>query len=277
MFEQQDAIVRLLEDDDQDTVTLVKQQLAESGPEALPDLRELLANARDETIARHLLDVIGEIDSRTAMEELTQVCPTLEENADLEPINWLLARALLPGVDVSTYSARLNQWARELDDLHAVQRTGAERVQALGYFLGVRLGFRGNSRNYYAAENSLLPRVIDTRHGIPISLTLLYILIGQRCGVVVEGINFPGHFLARHDGVLFDPFERGRIIGLSECRQILARQKLEFQPEHLAPADSVMMFRRILANLLYVYQSDGDTEQAALITMWIHALERKTA
>jgi len=274
MFEQRDAIVRLLQDNDPGTVKLVKEQLIGRGAGALPSLQDLLASADDETVARHVLDVIGEIDSRAAIDELTRLCPELSERDDIEPLNWLLARALLPGIDVRTYVSQLNRWARELGDLRAAQRTGTERVQAMSYFLGVRLGFRGNSRNYYAAENSILPRVIDTRHGIPISLTLLYMLIGRRCGVQVDGINFPGHFLARHEGVLFDPFERGRVIGISECRQILARQKVELQPRHMMAAGPVAMFRRILANLLYVYQNEGGAGQAARITGWIHALER---
>jgi regulator of sirC expression with transglutaminase-like and TPR domain len=103
---------------------------------------------------------------------------------------------------------------------------------------------------------------------------VLYILIGQRCGLHVEGINFPGHFLARHDGVLFDPFERGRILGIPECRDILARQKLELQPGHLETAAPIAIARRILANLLYVYQSDEDIEAAGRVTTWLHALDR---
>ena len=99
-------------------------------------------------------------------------------------------------------------------------------------------------------------------------------LVAGRCGLRVDGINFPGHFLARHDGVLFDPFERGRIIGLPECRQILARQKLELQPNHLEAATPIAMARRILANLLYVYQSEENRESAGSVTAWLHALER---
>jgi regulator of sirC expression with transglutaminase-like and TPR domain len=99
-------------------------------------------------------------------------------------------------------------------------------------------------------------------------------LIGRRSGLRVEGINFPGHFLARHDGVLFDPFERGRIIGIPECRQILARQKLELQPSHLETATPLAIARRILANLLYVYQSEEEAEDAGKVTAWLHALDR---
>lgn len=273
MFEQKDAIVRLLRDDDPFTVSLVKQQLAEKGAMAIPSLEDLLT-VDDEAVTRHVRDVLGQIDAHTAIAELTRLTPRFPEHGDIESACWLLARALLPGVDVCTYSTQLDEWAASIGNLRSVH--GAERrVQILARFLGNDLGFRGNTSDYYNPDNSLLPRVMDGRLGIPISLTLLYMLIGNRCRVLVEGINFPGHFLARHDGVLFDPFQRGRVIGISECRQILSRQKLELQPSHLEAASSLAMLRRILANLLYVYQNDGDAEQAARITGWIHALERK--
>jgi len=277
MFQQKDAIVRLLRDDDPLTVSLVKQQLAESGREAIASLEDLL-RIDDETVTRHVRDVLGQIDARAAAEAFTELCPVFPVHGDItniEAANWLLARALLPGVDVRAHASQLAEWARELGDLREREDDPRARVERLAEFLGGQLEFRGNTDDYYNADNSLLPTVMESRLGIPISLTLVYMLVGARCGVTVEGINFPGHFLARHDGVLFDPFERGRIIGIPECRQILARQKLELQPNHLEAADAVAMLRRMLANLLYVSQNQGDMEQAAVISGWIRALERK--
>ena len=163
-------------------------------------------------------------------------------------------------------SALLDEWAEQLANYRSPDDTAEDRVRALAHFLGGQLGFHGNTEDYYNPDNTLLPRAIETRMGIPITLTLLYMLVAGRCGLRVDGINFPGHFLARHDGVLFDPFERGRIIGLPECRQILARQKLELQPNHLEAATPIAMARRILANLLYVYQSEENRESAGNVT-----------
>ncbi len=58
--------------------------------------------------------------------------------------------------------------------------------------------------------------------GIPITLTILYRMVGARAGMKVEGINLPGHFIARHGEVYFDPFHRGRILTKADCEEILA-------------------------------------------------------
>jgi regulator of sirC expression with transglutaminase-like and TPR domain len=273
MFTQKEAIVKLLRDEDQRTVDLVKEQLAQQGCAALPSLQDLLS-MYDARVTEHVKDVMGRIDAGAASEELGRRCETFAEHGDLEELCWLLARSMIPGTEVDEWRALLDQWSRQVGQYRGAEDTAEDRVRLLAHFLGGQLGFRGNTEDYYNADNTLLPRVMTTRLGIPITLTLLYMLIGQRCGLRVEGINFPGHFLARHDGVLFDPFERGRIIGIPECKEILARQKLELMPSHLETATPIGIARRILANLLYVYQSDEDVDAAGRVTGWLHALER---
>jgi regulator of sirC expression with transglutaminase-like and TPR domain len=273
MFAQKDAIVKLLQDDDPRTVDLVKDQLAQQGSAALPSLQDLLS-MYDARVTEHVKDVMGRIDASAASSELGIRCENFVEHGDLEGFCWLLARSMIPGTEVAEWRGLLDQWAGQVAQYRAREDTAEDRVRLLAHFLGGQLGFRGNTEDYYNPDNTLLPRVMTTRLGIPITLTLLYMLIGQRCGLRVEGINFPGHFLARHDGVLFDPFERGRIIGIPECKQILARQKLELMPNHLETATPIAIARRILANLLYVYQSDEEVEAAGRVTSWLHALDR---
>jgi len=273
MFAQKDAIVKLLRDDDPRTVDLVKDQLAQQGSAALPSLQELLT-MYDERVSEHVKDIMGRIDAGEAGRELDRRCHAFAEHDDLEGFCWLLARAMLPGTEVAEWRALLDQWAGQVAQILPAAHAAEERVRLLTRLLAGQLGFRGNTDDYYNPDNTLLPRVIITRLGIPITLSVLYMLVGHRSGVRVEGINFPGHFLARHDGVLFDPFERGRIIGIPECRQILARQKLELQPSHLETATPIEIARRMLANLLYVYQSDEEAEAAGRVTAWLHALDR---
>ena len=92
--------------------------------------------------------------------------------------------------------------------------------------------------------------------------------------MLIEGVNLPGHFLARHDGILFDPFENGRILTFADCSRILARQNLSFDPAHLEVASPRIMFRRLLTNLLYIFQNEGDEPKAELLARWINALDR---
>src|SRR6187399_3482763 len=84
---------------------------------------------------------------------------------------------------------------RRLDDLASLVEEPT--IEAVCDTLFGRLGFAGDRTTYYAAENSLLPAVLDRRLGIPLSLSLLTIEVGRRVGVPVEGIGMPGHYLVR--------------------------------------------------------------------------------
>ncbi len=273
MFEQKSAILRLLRDDDPHTVSLVKQQLAGRGADAIPALEDLLS-IDDETVTRHVREVLSEIDSSQAADELTRLCANFPNDGGLERANWLLARAVSPGVEVVAPKRQLDQWGRRLGNIISGIGSAEARVRLMASFLGDQIGMRGNSNDYYNVKNSLLPLVIDARLGIPISLSLVYICVGERAGIRVEGVNFPGHFLVRHERVLFDPFERGRILTPRDCQRILERQNLTLNETHLIPASPRVILRRLLANLLYVFQNEPNKQRAAQIAGWIRALEK---
>ncbi len=275
MFEQHEAIVRLLRDNDPDTVTLLKNQLVDNGPDIIDDLRDLLATVDDETVSGHANEILAEIENRQALDEFALLCHLFPDDGDVESACWLLARIFLPGVETDLYQRKLDLWGRQLRRLTESAISTRERVAILTNYLANDLGFRGNSEQYYDVHNSLLPSLVDSKLGIPISLAVLYIAVAGRAGIKIEGINLPGHFIVRHGEVFFDPFHRGKILMQSDCESILRKQKLSFQPSYLEPATGRMILIRVLANLLYIFQDNGDESQRERIANWLKALERK--
>jgi len=271
MFAQQEALVKLLQDDDPHTVQLVKDQLASAGEEWLPHLREL-GSADNATVSRHVRDVVTRIHGNAACGDFSLLCHFFGEGVDLETAGWALARALEPEIPILPREYQVNEWGREFLSRIHLARSNTGRVEALSGFLAGELGFQGNADSYYCVQNSLLPRVIANRRGIPISLTLLYMMVGSRAAMKIEGINLPGHFIARHGGVFFDPFHCGRILCRCDIEEILLRQGLEFDESLLAPATPRQMMLRMLANLLYVYNQEGCCEKYALVRGWMNAV-----
>ncbi len=272
MFAQQNALVRLLHDDDPETVRLVKEQLASAGEEKISQLEELM-RMDDECISRHAREVLATISGRTAEEEFSLLCHFFGEGADIEQACWALARALDPGRCILPFEHKLNNWGREFLLRIAGAVSNRERVIRLSDFLAGELEFRGNAESYYCEKNSVLPRVIETRSGIPLSLTLLYMMVGSRAGMKIEGINLPGHFIARHGEVYFDPFHRGKILTRCDVEGILLRQGLELKECHLHPASPRQILLRVLANLCYVYDLTGEGQKREQMRHWMQALK----
>jgi len=272
MFAQKAALVKLLSDNDPDTVRLVKEQLASAGEEALADLLDL-DGLDDERVSAHVSDIIHRIHHRSAIEEFSLLCHFFGDGVDLEQASLALARAMDPQMRTQPCKHRLNHWGSEALEKISGAVSSRDRVVRLSAFLGGELGFGGNADRYYAEENSLLPRVVEMRAGIPISLTLVYMLVGTRAAMKIEGINLPGHFIARHAGVFFDPFHGGRILGRRDIEEILLRQGLEPSAGHMQPASPRQIMLRMLANLRYVYNLGGDQEKFSLVESWMKVLQ----
>lgn len=121
-------------------------------------------------------------------------------------------------------------------------------------------GLRGNTVDYYDPANSYLPDVLRNRLGIPITLTLIYKRVAEPLGIVVHGVNAPGHFLAevelpgKHRGkpMYVDPFFGGGVLDESEVAERISQatgRPVPRTPDILARATPHMWLSRMLNNL----------------------------
>ena len=276
MLSQRDSILRLLNDEDTETAELVERQLIERGPEVLPDLRALAATATGR-VERRLRETVGEIERRIAQQHLADLCSRFNDESDIEAVAWAIAAAMRPGEDFAESRRLLDEWGRELSKRLAEAEDVDEQHEILSDLIGGFLHFQGNEDDYYNLDNSLLPNVIESRLGLPISITLVYILVARRAGLRVEGVGLPGHFIARLGNVFFDPFHGGRRLHLDECRRLMESQGQDLLPRHLLPCTPQVFLARMLNNLLHVAVQEDDTDSARLIRGWLDALEKGVA
>lgn len=128
----------------------------------------------------------------------------------------------------------------------------------------VELGFAGNGEDYHDVRNSLLPEVMDRRTGIPITLAVLGMEVGRRCGLAFDGVGMPGHFLVQHreSGAYVDAFNGGEVIDLEGCARIFQRLYPErlFDPRHLVVVDAHAILIRMLSNLKANYARMRDLD-----------------
>jgi regulator of sirC expression with transglutaminase-like and TPR domain len=198
----------------------------------------------------------------------------LELLAAREPID--LARAALAIAREEYADLDEERYLRALDDLAAqVMRAlppGAlaeRRVGRLTSVLFHELGFSGNEADYYDPRNSFLNEVIERRTGIPLTLSVLYMEVGRRCGLKIDGVLFPGHFLCKvtldEGELIVDPFHRGQILSLSELkRRLIAAMgdEARFDRRVLRPARTREILSRMLQNLRSIYLNRRDLPRA---------------
>ncbi|HUN67758.1 MAG TPA: SirB1 family protein [Burkholderiales bacterium] len=187
-----------------------------------------------------------------------------------------IAEDAYPGLDVDGYVGEIDRFAKRLRARLAPDAAAEDRVIALNEFLFDDLGFSGNVDNYYDPRNSYLNEVLDRRTGIPITLSVLYMEIGRRIELPLEGVSFPGHFLVRlplRGGTLvLDPFSGGVPQSEAELRErlkrVIPRDAAGGVPvaelpldQFLEPASNRQIIARVLRNLKGVYREKDSPER----------------
>jgi regulator of sirC expression with transglutaminase-like and TPR domain len=168
----------------------------------------------------------GKLKATEARRQFERLLTLPDASIDLAHAALLVAAEEQPALDVEHYRARLFELG--LAARAFVAARSWEPVDALNEFVFRELGFVGNQASYYDPRNSLLPYVIDERRGIPITLSVVYMELGRRAGLEVEGIGLPGHFIVRvraesargEETRLVDPFNR-RAISVDDCQELL--------------------------------------------------------
>jgi regulator of sirC expression with transglutaminase-like and TPR domain len=158
---------------------------------------------------------------------------------------------------------------------HCVGREGPiEIVEGVLEFLR-RNRFRGNVAEYEDPRNSLMDRVLERRLGLPISLSTLAIHLAERCGVELQGVGFPGHFLVGlaldgSDPHVWDPFRGGRRLQLDELAalytSVVGHHVEPDAPElraHLDASPSRSILTRMLENLRRHYANAREFDRVA--------------
>jgi regulator of sirC expression with transglutaminase-like and TPR domain len=195
----------------------------------------------------------------------------------------LIARLEYPDLDQARCEAQLDELAQRVRAELALPspidqaELPAEveplaAIQAINKVLFEEEGFHGNREHYYDPDNSYFNKVLEQRCGIPITLSLLYIEVGRRVGLHIEGIALPFQFVTRcvtPDTTLYiDAYEDGLVLSEQECRERIrhmARKRIKIHDHWFEPVNPRFFVARMLNNLKNIYIDREDFERALKI------------
>ena len=180
-----------------------------------------------------------------------------------------IAADAYPDLDIELYLGKADELAERV---RARCEKGAKPRKVLGqinWALFVEEGYEGNRENYFDPRNSYLNEVIDRKTGIPISLSILYASLAERLGVVLEGVNFPAHFMLRLDDsrqpLFIDPFHAGEFLDRRGCEgrlSDLTHHPVALSDDQVAPCPPRVIVARMLRNLKAIYLGTNDFPSA---------------
>jgi regulator of sirC expression with transglutaminase-like and TPR domain len=274
------ALLRLLSDPDEQVANMIQQEFVRIGPSALPYLEK--ARAEDIALEPRVAFVKDEIRFEQLKEEFSTFVVRCSRRIDWEQGAFLIARVAYPDVDVPHYEACLDRLAQEFrTKWHSDDSPPGKAARLLSTFLFKDKGFSGNRIHYHDPDNSYLHRVIESRQGIPISLSALYVFVGNRLGLSLAGVGMPGHFLVKIEEEIppqfVDCFNGGALLREQDCEQFITASGLDYHPQFLEKSPTGLILARMLRNLLSIYEREQQNHMTGRIQALLDILEEASA
>jgi regulator of sirC expression with transglutaminase-like and TPR domain len=217
----------------------------------------LLARAAElEARAAELKRLAADVRTAAVVAEFEKLAGPKVEKIDLLRAALTIARLDEEDLEVDAYVKYVDRMATEIQKKLPADATEGQKVAALNDYLFKDNGFHGSRTDYYHRANSYLSRVIDDREGLPITLSVLYMELGSRLGLAIEGVGLPAHFVVRHvpaegEPQIIDVFEGGQFLSREaaekKIRELTGEAPLE---SHFAAVTERQILQRILTNLI---------------------------
>lgn len=271
------ALISLLDDPDEFIYGHVKDQLVSVGQQAIP----LLESAWEDQIYGDVFQ--SRIENMIHLLQYNEVKKQLiswkeGDKKDLLEGALIIAKFQYPHLKEKKVRDFIEYIRRDCWLEINQQMTAFEVVKIMNKVFFGTYQFAGNSTHFNAPINSYINAVIETKKGNPLSLSVLYSIVGQQLGYPIYGVNLPNHFIlafmdehgtnkfvsdANEYGVLFyiNAFSRGSIFQKEEINQFLDGLNIQRNIHYFTPCSNTDILKRMLTNLIASYQQLGKAEK----------------
>lgn len=261
-----DALRRLLDDESPTVRQAVLNELADWKEEGRLFLREI-SRKEDSSAdaATELLRELGWEDGEHAFRRFIRAF-----SYELESGFLLLDKVIRPTSDLVTTRQRLDDLAKRCGELSVLPNSSSERCKTISRVLFHEEGLHGARDDFHDPLNSSLSHALEEKRGLPLTLSVIYLLVARRLGLELEPVGLPGRFMVGCflDEFPFyvDAFEGGRVRDLEEVMTFLRRRNLDDSPQWFLPMTVGDVLRRACRNLTAQHLRSGAEESARLFS-----------
>ena len=271
---EQDALLSLLDDTSATVRRALLARFTQLGSAAAPFL-QTIAQGSNRVLARHAVWFLEELKFADPVAEFRGFIRS--QNYELETGVLLLARTVEPRLDVGECCSELDAIAERCRELIVEPSSMREKCRVMNRVMFHEWGFHGNVEHYTDPKNSFIDQVLKRRTGIPISLSVVYLLVAERLGIELEPVGLPGHFIVGcfSDDLPFfiDAFDRGVFRDADEIFELLRANNIVPKASDLAPTPVREVLCRSCRNLVNHYTAAGRPDQAKLFAHFVEEFE----
>lgn len=272
--EREDALTALLDDDTPAVRNALLDEFRRLGETGLTLLR-FHARSDNRLLSSHARRLLDDLEGPDPAGEMVRFIRSL--NYELETGCTLINRVIYPQAEPVELYEQLDALAARVRELSVNHSSPIEQCKVLNRVLFHEYSFRGNREDADDPLNSLLGQVLRRRRGIPITLSILYILVARRVGLELEPVGLPGRFMVGcyggHEPFFIDAFERGVLRSPVELLAMLDENGIEPDPMFLAPAPVGEVLCRCCRNLVRQFGLRNNPAKSRLFATFVREFE----
>ncbi|BDD08164.1 hypothetical protein FUAX_05960 [Fulvitalea axinellae] len=263
------ALVTLLDDEDTEVTEIAEDRLMRMGADALPILEHRWENTDDYLLQTRLEELIERIRLNDLETELRFWADM--ESEDLLKGMWIISRSAYPDYPLEKLRADFAQMYHEAWTQVGIHGNAIDQVKQLNDYLFRLKGFGPNETDFHLPANSLINRVLETRRGNPITLCVIYLLIAQKLGLPVFGVNLPNIFVLMYRSEVRDfyinAFNKGVIFMREDLEEYVSQLPITTQENFFEPCGNLEIIARCLRNLVVAYGKTHESRARQLKRM----------
>ena len=176
-------LIKLLDDEDENIYGNIKERFLSHGNPSSEFLKNY-SGSENILIKKRASEIISIINFEDTEKKFLNLLDRDDPNI-LEEAVFLIAKIGYPGINIKRYISQLDSMTKDIKEL--LEKSGSsdtlktlETLNIINNYLFFEKGFKGNEENYYDPDNSFMNKVLDERKGIPVTLSILYLLITRR-------------------------------------------------------------------------------------------------
>jgi len=265
------ALVKLLDDPDQEIYKHVEERLLAYGNEVIDFLENAWEHSLDSLLQQRIENIVHKIQFTNVKEDLNL---WYQSGAfDLLQGALVINRYQYPDLNEEKIILQIEEIKREIWLGLQYEMSSIEKIKLINHVFYNVYGFSGNTKNHHDPQNSYINQVLESKKGNQISLAIIYSTLAQKLDIPVYGVNLPQHFILgyideskreeQEFGVLFyiNAFNKGAIFGKHDVDQFLRQLNLDPLPGFYAPCSNVEIIRRVIRNLISAYENLGSRDK----------------
>ena len=268
------AIEELLDDPTPSVRRAILVELVNLGEEGRQFILECCKSG-NLVVRLHAHEVLAVLDKDSPVKMFHRFIRSL--NYELESGYILLSRIDNRQLEVSEYIQKLDEMAARCQSLIYSPMSPREKCRVLNRVIFHEYGFTGNRADFNNPNNTFLHTLFKTRKGLPISLSILYLLVARRLEMPLEPVGIPGRFMVGcfvEDKPFFiDVFENGIFRSIEDVVYYIERNRMSVTLGLLGPCPVGEVLCRCCRNLSKQFAMLNDRAKAELYGSFAYAFE----